>query len=144
MSDNKKNKTTAKTLPTSPHLQIYRWNISSISSIMHRLTGVALYFSILIIAWFIVYYTYNFGSITEQESCECMITNILKTLFFGAIIAIVFSLYYHFCNGIRHLFWDIGKGFRLKTAKITGYLSIISATLLTVATIITTLYLKLF
>jgi succinate dehydrogenase / fumarate reductase cytochrome b subunit len=144
MSNNTKNKLSKTTLPTSPHLQIYRWNISSITSIMHRLTGVALYFSILIIAWFIVYYTYSFGPISEKENCECLMTEILKTLFFGAIIAIVFSLYYHFCNGIRHLFWDIGKGFELKTAKITGYLSIIFATLLTIATIITTLYLKLF
>ena len=66
MSDHKNN-----SKPTSPHLQIYRWNISSITSIMHRLTGVALYFSILGIAWFIVYYTYNFGSISEKENCEC-------------------------------------------------------------------------
>ena len=139
MSDQKNN-----SKPTSPHLQIYRWNISSITSIMHRLTGVALYFSILAIAWFIVYYTYNIGSISEKENCECASMLILNIIFYGAIVAITFSLYYHFFNGIRHLFWDIGKGFELKTAKITGYLSIILATILTVATIITTLYLKLF
>ena len=63
MSDHKIN-----TRPTSPHLQIYRWNISSITSIMHRLTGVALYFSILAIAWFIVYYTYNIGSISDEKT----------------------------------------------------------------------------
>ena len=70
MSDHKIN-----TKPTSPHLQIYRWNISSLTSIMHRLTGVALYFSILAIAWFIVYYTYNIGSISEKENCECLTMN---------------------------------------------------------------------
>jgi len=144
MSNDNKNKILNTSKPTSPHLQIYRWNISSITSIMHRLTGVTLYFSILIIAWFIVYYTYSYGSISDKESCDCMITNIFKIIFFGAIIAIVFSLYYHFCNGIRHLFWDIGKGFELKTAKLNGYLSIILATLLTVVTIVITLYLKLF
>ena len=139
MSDHKIN-----TRPTSPHLQIYRWNISSITSIMHRLTGVALYFSILAIAWFIVYYTYNIGSISEKENCECLTMTIINVLFYGAIIAITFSLYYHFCNGIRHLFWDIGKGFDLKKAKLNSYLVIMTSLFLTIATIITTIYLKLF
>ena len=139
MSDHKNN-----SKPTSPHLQIYRWNISSLTSIMHRLTGVALYFSILAIAWFIVYYTYNFGSISEKENCECASMAIINAIFYGAIIAITFSLYYHFCNGIRHLFWDIGKGFDLKKAKLNGYLVIIFSLAMTVATIATTVYLKLF
>ena len=139
MSDQKNN-----SKPTSPHLQIYRWNISSIASIMHRLTGVALYFSILAIAWFIVYYTYNIGSISEKENCECASMLILNIIFYGAIIAITFSLYYHFCNGIRHLFWDIGKGFELKTAKKTGYLVIFLALLLTIITVSIAVYLKFF
>ncbi|NBX52050.1 MAG: succinate dehydrogenase, cytochrome b556 subunit [Proteobacteria bacterium] len=130
--------------PTSPHLQIYRWNISSITSIMHRLTGVGLYFSILIIAWCIVFYTYSFGSISEQESCECITISILKALFFGAIIFVTFSLYYHFCNGVRHLFWDIGKGFDLKRARLSGYLVLLTSLILTIITIAITIYLKLF
>jgi succinate dehydrogenase / fumarate reductase cytochrome b subunit len=69
---------------------------------------------------------------------------IINTLFYGAIIAITFSLYYHFCNGIRHLFWDIGKGFDLKKAKLNSYLVIITSLLLTIATIATTIYLKIF
>jgi len=130
--------------PTSPHLQIYRWNISSITSILHRLTGVMLFFSVLITAWFIVYYTYSFGSISEKEHCECLSMLILDIVFYGAIIALTFSLYYHFCNGIRHLFWDIGKGFNLKTAKFTGYLVILLTLVLTISTIALTIYLKLF
>lgn len=130
--------------PTSPHLQIYRWNISSITSILHRLTGVMLFFSVLIIAWFIVYYTYSFGSISEKEDCKCLSMLILDLAFYGAIIALTFSLYYHFCNGIRHLFWDIGKGFNLKTAKFTGYLVILLTLILTISTIALTIYLKLF
>ncbi|MBM3590422.1 MAG: succinate dehydrogenase, cytochrome b556 subunit [Alphaproteobacteria bacterium] len=144
MSKNQLVNTHDHSKPTSPHLQIYRWNISSITSIMHRLTGVGLYFSILIIAWFIVYYTYSFGSISDQKSCECTTTLILKALFFGAIIFVIFSLYYHFCNGIRHLFWDIGKGFDLKKARITGYLVLLTSLILTITTIATTIYLKLF
>ena len=139
MSDHKNN-----SKPTSPHLQIYRWNISSIASIMHRLTGVALYFSILAIAWFIVYYTYNIGSISEKENCECASMLILNIIFYGAIIAITFSLYYHFCNGIRHLFWDIGKGFNVKTANRNAVIVILSALALTIASIATVVYLKLF
>ena len=139
MSDHKNN-----SKPTSPHLQIYRWNISSLTSIMHRLTGVALYFSILAIAWFIVYYTYNIGSISEKENCECASMLILNIIFYGAIIAITFSLYYHFCNGIRHLFWDIGKGFNVKTANRNAVIVILSALALTIASIATVVYLKLF
>ena len=139
MSDHKIN-----TKPTSPHLQIYRWNISSLTSIMHRLTGVALYFSILAIAWFIVYYTYNIGSISEKENCECLTMTIINTLFYGAIIAITFSLYYHFCNGIRHLFWDIGKGFEKETAKTNGFLVIALSLIFTAVTVGTVLYLKFF
>jgi succinate dehydrogenase / fumarate reductase cytochrome b subunit len=135
---------TNKSKPTSPHIQIYRWNISSITSIMHRMTGVMLFFSIIIIAWFIVYYTYSTDSFSHEMSCDCLMTNIINWLFYGAVLAITYSLYYHFCNGIRHLFWDIGKGFELKFAKLSGYLVIIISLILTISTFALTIYLKLF
>lgn len=133
-----------KSRPTSPHLQIYRWNISSITSILHRLTGAALYLSILTISWFIVYYTYNPELISDSETCECLFNKIIKILFTGALICMTFCFYYHFCNGLRHLFWDIGKGLNLRTAKKTGYLSLLAALIMTIASFMATIYFKLF
>ena len=131
--------------PTSPHLQIYKWNISSLTSIMHRLTGVALYFSIVAIIWYIIYYAYQINlTETSGESCDCAFKDILQNIFTFAAIFITFSLYYHFCNGVRHLFWDIGKGFELKDAKRNGYLVVFSSLALTVVTVSAVIYLKLF
>lgn len=130
--------------PTSPHLQIYRWNVSSLTSIMHRATGVALYVSIVAIVWYIVYFTYQINIAESEETCDCPLKAILNNIFSFAAIGVTFSLYYHFCNGIRHLFWDLGKGFDLKIARRNGYLVIISALLLTSATVGAVLYLKLF
>jgi len=136
---------TTKKRPTSPHLQIYKWNISSITSILHRLTGVMLYFSVIAISWYIVYYTYQIN-ISEggMESCDCPIKKFMNAIFSLAIIAITFALYYHFCNGIRHLFWDIGKGFDKQTAKTNGFLVVILSLIFTILTIGATIYLKLF
>ena len=130
--------------PTSPHLQIYKWNVSSLTSIMHRLTGVVLYLSIVAIVWYIIYYTYQVNIAESSEECDCPLKAILDNIFMLAAVGVTFSLYYHFCNGIRHLFWDIGKGFDIKIAKRNGYLVIISALLLTTATIGTVIYLKIF
>lgn len=130
--------------PTSPHLQIYRWNISSITSIMHRATGVVLYLSILALSWYLTYYTYAVNPSESMENCDCPINAIFENLFCLAAIGIVFSLYYHLCNGIRHLFWDLGKGFELKDAKRNGYIVLLSALVLTIATIGAATYLKFF
>lgn len=144
MSQNSDKKISGKKMPTSPHLQIYKWNISSLTSIMHRFTGVALYFSIVAITWYIIYYAYQINVATSEEACDCPLQKIFENIFSLAAIFITFSLYYHFCNGIRHLFWDIGKGFELKTARFTGYLSFICALILTIITISAVIYLKLF
>lgn len=144
MSRNKK--PTSPTLterPTSPHLQIYRWNLSSLTSIFHRATGIALYFSVVAIAWYIVFYSTQIN-VSEAENCECMMMAIMKCLFTLASVAITFSLYYHFCNGIRHLFWDIGKGFEVKIATRNAIIVIFSALALTIATIALVVYLKLY
>lgn len=111
---------------------------------MHRATGVALYVSIVAIVWYIVYFTYQINIAESEETCDCPLKAILSNIFSFAAIGVTFSLYYHFCNGIRHLFWDLGKGFDLKIARRNGYLVIISALLLTSATVGAVLYLKLF
>lgn len=125
--------------PLSPHLQVYAWNISSFTSILHRATGVALYFSIVAISWYVVMYTYNInngvGQDMAQEQCDCWFRDALRYVFCAAVIGIIFALFYHFCNGIRHLFWDIGKGFELKTARRSGIAVILFSLLFTLATV---------
>ena len=130
--------------PTSPHLQIYRWNISSVTSIAHRLTGVVLYFSILAISWYVAYYTYQINISESADSCDCPMKKIFNFVFACASVFVTFALYYHFCNGIRHLFWDLGKGFEKSTAKKTGIIVFISSISLTLITILSTIYFNLF
>lgn len=133
-----------KNMPTSPHIQIYKWSVTSLTSIMHRMTGIALYLSIIAICWFVTYYAYQIDGSQQSEQCDCLLKDILSYAFYGAIVALTFSLYYHFCNGVRHLFWDFGKGFEISTAKKTGLLSITCALVFTIATIGFALYLKIF
>ena len=118
--------------PLSPHLQIYKPQITSITSIMHRLTGVALYIGLIGFCWFIFYNVYVFDN-GNSVPCDCII---LKT--FGYLIAFgfLFALYFHICNGVRHLFWDAGKGFELKTALITGKIVLTISLLLTISNIV--------
>jgi len=130
--------------PTSPHLQIYKWNISSLTSIMHRATGVVLYFSVIATIWYIIYYTYQVNPAESVDTCDCPWMKIMDNIFAAAAIGIAFSLFYHMLNGIRHLFWDIGYGFELKTAKRNGYLVVILALLLTALTLGAVFYLKNF
>jgi succinate dehydrogenase cytochrome b556 subunit len=96
------------------------------------------------IAWYIAYYTYQINVGGPSESCDCLTKKILNGIFMLAIIGLTFSLYYHFCNGIRHLFWDIGKGFEVETARTNGYLVIALAVIFTVLTIGAAIYLKFF
>ena len=132
--------------PTSPHLQIYAWNISSFTSILHRLTGVLLYLSIVLISWYIVVFTYKVGGVSPTEmtpeNCDCAWFEALKTAACGAAVFVIFSLYYHFCNGIRHLFWDIGKGFEIGVARKSGYAVILFAMFFTSLTIAMIAYFK--
>ena len=112
--------------PLSPHLQIYRWHISSLISITHRITGVInLLALILIFFWLVVL---SFGE-SNYESFLLIINS-----FFGKFILIGFtwSMSFHLLSGIRHLVWDLGYGFEIKTANISGTVVIISSLALTI------------
>lgn len=127
----------SKNRPLSPHLQIYKPQITSLTSIMHRLTGVYLFIGVLILSWFFIYYQYQtnlvFGN--NYSNCTRNVISIYATYFFS--FTWLFSLYYHLCNGVRHLMWDIGKGYDITTAYRNAYIVIFSAIFLTIATIIT-------
>ncbi len=138
----KKNASSINRRPTSPHLQIYRWNVSSFTSIMHRFTGVGLFFSILILSWYITYYTYQINISDSSVSCDCPMQNFIDIAFFCVGSFLTFALYYHFCNGIRHLFWDIGFGYEKTRAKSNGILVILTAILLSILTIGLVTYFK--
>ena len=110
--------------PLTPHLQIYKWQISSLLSIAHRITGVINAIAIsLICIWFLL-------TINNEK---ILFENILNS-FFGKFISISLSwtFSFHILNEIRHLMWDVGYGFDPKISKITGYMTLISSFLLTI------------
>ena len=112
--------------PVSPHLQIYRWHISSLLSIIHRISGVInLLALILIFFWLIVL---SFG----ESNYELFL--LIINSFFGKFILIGFtwSMSFHILSGIRHLVWDLGYGFEIKTANISGIIVIICSLVLTI------------
>ena len=112
--------------PLSPHLQIYRWHISSLLSITHRISGVInLLALILIFFWLIVL---SLG----ESNYELFLLTINS--FFGKFILIGFtwSISYHLLSGIRHLFWDLGYGYEIKSANFSGILVILGSLILTV------------
>ena len=110
--------------PLTPHLQIYKWQISSLLSITHRITGVINAIAIsLICIWFL--FTINNEKILFE--------NILNS-FFGKFISIslCWTFSFHILNEIRHLIWDAGYGFDQKISKITGYATLILSFLLAI------------
>ena len=112
--------------PLSPHIQIYRWHISSLVSITHRISGVInLLALILIFFWLLIL---SFG----ENNYELFL--LVVNSFFGKSILIGFtwSMIFHLLSGIRHLVWDFGYGFEIKTANFSGVIVIISSLALTI------------
>ncbi len=111
--------------PLSPHLQVYRPQITSMLSILHRLTGFGLAVGSLLLAWWLVAAAYG-------PSAFGIVQGFIES-WFGRLILLGFSFcfFYHLANGIRHLFWDVGMGFEVETAERTGWLAIIAGVGLT-------------
>ena len=112
--------------PLSPHLQIYRPQITSILSILHRITGVALAVGTLLLTWGLVAAASGDDAFATADGF--MASWLGQLLLFGW----TFSLYFHLCNGIRHLAWDSGRGFELTTVTATGWAVVAAAVVLTV------------
>lgn len=113
--------------PLSPHLQVYKPQLTSTMSIAHRITGVVLSIAAFGLAWWLV--ALAAGGDTYATFVECAGSLMGRIVLF----AVTLTLMYHLCNGIRHLFWDAGKGLDIDTAYRSGYAVIAVSLLLTVA-----------
>jgi succinate dehydrogenase / fumarate reductase cytochrome b subunit len=111
--------------PLSPHLQIYRWPVTMLTSITHRLTGVAISAGLILVALFLAATAFSPDTFTLARE--------LLASLFGRLILFLFTLAlsFHLLNGIRHLAWDAGWGFGLTTARNTGLLVIAGTLVLT-------------
>ena len=114
--------------PLSPHLQIYKPQLTSILSILHRGTGIALSMGSIILVFWVI-------ALTLGDTTYTLYLNIINN-WFGKLIlfGFTFALFYHLSNGIRHLFWDAGYGYDLKQAYMSGSLVIFFSLTLTILT----------
>lgn len=112
--------------PLSPHLQVYRWQISNTLSILHRLTGVVLALGgLALVAWLL--------ALASGQAAFTGANTLLGSLVGQlALIAWTFCFFYHLCNGVRHLAWDAGHGFDKAVARKSGIAVVTGALLLTV------------
>lgn len=116
--------------PLSPHLQIYRWQLTSVTSILTRITGNALILGAILVVWWFVaaatgpqYYAFVDGIVTS---------------WFGDLVMLgsLWGLWYHTLAGVRHLVWDMGWGLDLEVAEKLGWMAVIGSVGLTVLTLV--------
>ncbi len=114
--------------PLSPHLQIYRPQLTSVLSITHRATGVALSLGTMVLLyWLQAVARGPEAYAAAQEFLGCWLVKLV-------LAGWTWAFFYHLCNGIRHLFWDAGKGFELRHVYASGYTVLAAATTLTALT----------
>ena len=100
--------------PLSPHLQVWRWHVTMLCSILHRATGIALYVGALILAGWVL--SLASGPAAYEHYRLLLGSPLGKLVLFGLTV----SVFYHLAAGVRHLFWDVGLGFNPKLADQTG------------------------
>ena len=112
--------------PLSPHLQVYRPQLTSVLSILHRLTGIALALGVVALVWWLI-------AVATGPDYYATVQAIIGS-FIGrlALFGWTFALFYHLLNGIRHLGWDAGWGFEMPSATTTGWLVVIGSTVLSI------------
>lgn len=120
----------ARARPLSPHLQIYRWQISNSLSILHRLTGVALSIGFAVFAYWLVAVAAGPASYARTMRVLGGAVGTVLLAGFG------FAFFYHLLNGIRHLVWDAGHGFERRGRRGGGWAVLIGACALTVLALI--------
>jgi len=119
---------TSDSRPLSPHLQVYRWQLTSVLSILHRLAGIALSLGTILLVWWLVAAAEGPHAFGRAQA------------FFGSWIGLVLlflwsvALYYHLCNGLRHLWWDTGRGLELPAVYRGGWAVLAGTVVLTAIT----------
>jgi succinate dehydrogenase / fumarate reductase cytochrome b subunit len=111
--------------PLSPHLGVYKFLYTMALSILHRITGVAATFGFLAFTWWLM--ALASGPESYARAMHLLSTPIAKLL----LVGFTFSFVYHFCNGIRHLVWDTGRGLERVQARRSGRVVVVASVLLT-------------
>ena len=119
--------------PLSPHLQVYRWQITMTMSILHRVTGTILVVGAFAFAWWLL--ALAAGGEAYADAAECLASPLGQLFLFGFSLALV----YHLLNGIRHLLWDAGWGFEIPEFYASGWTVAILTVVLTTLIWITVL-----
>jgi succinate dehydrogenase / fumarate reductase cytochrome b subunit len=114
--------------PLSPHLQVYRPQYTSMISIFHRITGVGLWAGTLLLVYWLV--AAAIGAEAYETARDLIGSFLGRLCLFGWTVA----LFYHLCNGIRHLVWDIGLGLELRASFYSGMAVLAGTVLLTLVT----------
>ena len=116
--------------PLSPHLQIYRKQLNSATSILNRITGIAMLGSALLIVWWLL------AAATGKAYFD-LVDGLMTSLLGDVVMTLsVLGLWYHTLGGLRHLIWDTGRGLELEAADRMGWAMIVGAVALTILTLI--------
>ena len=111
--------------PISPHLSIYKPQISSVLSIGHRLSGIGLFFMLSTLGWWFILWVFSKFDPVYLKVFDSFFVNFL-------LILTSYGFFYHLCTGIRHLIWDTGCGFSIKAINYSGWVAVIASILLTI------------
>jgi succinate dehydrogenase / fumarate reductase cytochrome b subunit len=112
--------------PLSPHLSVYRFMYTMALSILHRITGLLLSLGLLVLIYWLM--SASLGELSYGSAVTVLSAPLFRILLLGWLAAYA----YHFCNGIRHLLWDVGVGFEKKQARASAWIVILATLLITV------------
>ena len=111
--------------PLSPHLSVYRWPVTMTMSILHRATGAGLSLGFAVLAIWL-------ASLATGHAQYSMVSDFLRSTI-GCLLLIgwSFAFFFHLCNGVRHFFWDAGRGFEIHQAKSSAWMAISASVAMT-------------
>ncbi|MEM7522494.1 MAG: succinate dehydrogenase, cytochrome b556 subunit [Pseudomonadota bacterium] len=119
--------------PLSPHLTVYRPQITSMLSVLHRGTGVAMAFSLALVVWWLL------AAATGSEYFEFVDGLLTSVIGFLILLGSAFAFFYHMCNGLRHMWWDMGFGYEMDQVTQSGYVVLGASGVLTLILLIVAL-----
>jgi succinate dehydrogenase / fumarate reductase cytochrome b subunit len=122
MSQDKKN--TKKSRPISPHLSIYKPQISSMLSIGHRLSGVGLFFALAAFCWWFTFFVFS-------KFAPCYLEIFDYSIVKAILVIASYGFFYHVSTGVRHLVWDTGRWFSIPAINASGWGAVIFSIILT-------------